>query len=92
MQSEVETTRVSSKGQIVIPQSIRERVGFAEGDLLAVYGEEGAVVLRRIETPKLQALRASLQLAQSYAEREGLTRRELAAAIRAYRKSIQKPK
>ena len=42
-------TKVSDKGQVVIPKEIRDRLKFTEGSKLIVVGTEDAVVLQRIE-------------------------------------------
>jgi AbrB family looped-hinge helix DNA binding protein len=39
-------TRLSSKGQVIIPKAVRERHGWTPGMELEVQDQEGAVVLR----------------------------------------------
>jgi len=41
-------SKVSSKGQIVIPKTIREKMGIVEGDRVLVYATGGIIVLRRV--------------------------------------------
>ena len=38
--------RLHKKGQMTLPQDVRQELGLEEGDLLAVEVEEGVVVLR----------------------------------------------
>jgi len=45
----IDMTKVSDKGQVVIPKEIRDRLGFKEGSKLLVIATEDAVVLQRIE-------------------------------------------
>ncbi|TLX99191.1 MAG: AbrB/MazE/SpoVT family DNA-binding domain-containing protein [Thaumarchaeota archaeon] len=45
----IDVTRVSDKGQVVIPKEIRDKLGFKEGTRLIVVATEDAVVLQRIE-------------------------------------------
>jgi AbrB family looped-hinge helix DNA binding protein len=45
-------TRVSSKGQIVIPKDIRDNLDIKEGDLLAAVSEENFIILKKID-PKI---------------------------------------
>ena len=52
----VDTVRMSSKGQIVIPQHIRDVLGVEEGSVFAVMGEDDTVVLRKIKTPSKKEL------------------------------------
>jgi AbrB family looped-hinge helix DNA binding protein len=42
----MDTTRLSSKGQIVLPKSVRERHGWKEGTELVVESAADGVVLR----------------------------------------------
>ncbi len=44
-------TVVSAKGQVVIPQSVREKLGIKPKTRLVVYGYEGAVILKKMEIP-----------------------------------------
>jgi AbrB family looped-hinge helix DNA binding protein len=46
----IEMTKVSDKGQVVIPKEIRDKLKFTEGSKLLVIATEDAVVLQRIET------------------------------------------
>ncbi len=48
MASSVEMTKISSKGQVVIPKSIRDRLGLREGDRIAVEENQGRVILHKI--------------------------------------------
>jgi AbrB family looped-hinge helix DNA binding protein len=46
--SEAATTRMSSKGQVVIPERIRAKLGLEPGVELVVIGEGDTIVLKRI--------------------------------------------
>ncbi len=52
----VETVRMSSKGQIVIPQDIREEVHVDEGTIFAIIGTKDTIILKRILTPSKENL------------------------------------
>ncbi len=50
-----ELTRVSSRGQVVIPQDIREQMHIKEGNVFAVTSPYAdMIVLKRIESPMLK--------------------------------------
>ena len=51
----VKVTSVSSKGQIVIPSDIREKLGIISGANLLVLTDGANVLLKPIRTPKLQS-------------------------------------
>jgi AbrB family looped-hinge helix DNA binding protein len=46
-----DVTVVSSKGQVVIPQSLRQRLGIKPRSKLLVYGYQDAVIMKKIEIP-----------------------------------------
>ena len=46
-----DTTVVSGKGQVVIPQTIREKLGIGPKTKLLVYGYRGAVIMKKLEIP-----------------------------------------
>lgn len=43
----MQTTRLSSKGQIIIPKDVREEMGWRKGDELVVERRDDGVLLRR---------------------------------------------
>lgn len=49
--SDVSITKMSSRGQIVIPQDLREELHLKEGESFAITGNEAAIVLKRITLP-----------------------------------------
>lgn len=58
----LETTRMSSRGQIVIPQDVREEVHAEEGTIFAVVGSKDTIVLKKISTPSKEELIKELSL------------------------------
>lgn len=57
----VETVKMSSKGQVVIPQRIREEVNAGEGSIFVVLSSKDAIVLKKIEMPSKEALLKELE-------------------------------
>jgi len=49
--NQIEIAKVSSKGQLVIPQDIRERMHIKEGSMFAVASMDNTLVLKKIESP-----------------------------------------
>jgi len=41
-------TKVSSRGQVVIPRQIRERLGLTDGSQLLVFGEGDTIILKKV--------------------------------------------
>ena len=57
----VETVRMSSKGQIVVPQDIREEIHVVEGTIFAVVGSKDTIILKKIATPSKEELLNDLE-------------------------------
>ncbi|MCK5796990.1 MAG: AbrB/MazE/SpoVT family DNA-binding domain-containing protein [Deltaproteobacteria bacterium] len=57
MSTRVATTKLSSKGQVVIPEEVRNRLGLEAGDQFVVVGEGDVVVLKSIEKPAMSRFR-----------------------------------
>ena len=51
----VKITKISSKGQIVIPWEIREKMKLEEGNLLLISDLGNSICLKKIEIPKLKS-------------------------------------
>lgn len=84
--SNVEITRVSSKGQVVIPKGIREAIGIEEGDRLLVYMKGDRVVMRRIHEEE-SLLSVVARPVRAKIERMGVTRADVDRAIEKARKA-----
>ena len=82
---DVTTTKLSSKGQIVIPEAIRRRLSLEPGAEFVVLGEEDTIVLKRIRTPAMRDFDTIVARARHAARRAGLRRSDVAAAIEAVR-------
>ena len=61
------TTKLSSKGQVVIPEGIRERLGLEAGVQFVVVGEGDVVVLKVLKAPRMADFKARLDKAQHLA-------------------------
>ncbi len=46
----IDITKVTDKGQVVIPKDVRDRMGYKEGTRLIVMASGDAVVLQKVET------------------------------------------
>ena len=79
------TTKLSSKGQVVIPEAIRERLGLEAGVQFVVVAEGDVVVLKVLNAPKMSDFKALLDQAQNSADAAGLTPEDVEAAIREVR-------
>jgi len=57
----MEITKISSKGQIVIPQKIREQLGIDEGSVMAVDTTNKMIILKKIDMDLVSQFKASLE-------------------------------
>ncbi len=51
--SKVATTKMSSKGQVVIPEEIRDRLGLKAGIQFVVIGDRDVVILKALSAPSM---------------------------------------
>ena len=75
------TTRMSSKGQIVIPETIRKRLNLKEGAQFVVVGEGDVVILKTISTPSMDTFDSLIQEARQQAKLAGLERLDITKAV-----------
>jgi len=81
--SKIATTRLSTRGQVVIPEEVRQELNLVPGARFVVVGDGDTVVLRIIRTPDLESLGELLAEARSQARRAHLTKRAVTDALRA---------
>lgn len=81
------TTKMSSKGQVVIPEDIREQLHLKEGDQFVVIGQGDAVILKTITPPSMEEFKDLLKAARDSAKKAKLTQADLSNAIKKVRKS-----
>jgi AbrB family looped-hinge helix DNA binding protein len=77
----VATTRLSSKGQVVIPEEVRRRLNLKAGDRFLVTGEEDVVILKTLSPPRLQDFDRIIAEARRQARAAGLTQADITAAV-----------
>jgi AbrB family looped-hinge helix DNA binding protein len=75
------TTKMSSKGQVVIPEDIRRRLNLKAGSQFMVLGEDDVVILKAIVPPAMQEFDALIAQARKQAKEAGLRQSDITAAI-----------
>lgn len=75
------TTRMSSKGQIVIPETIRRQLNLQAGAQFIVVGGDDVVILKAITMPDMDAFDDLIQQARQQAKATGLKRSDVTKAI-----------
>ena len=75
------TTKMSSKGQVVIPEDIRKRLNLKAGSQFVVMGEDGVVILKAIEAPSMKDFDALISQARKLARQAGLKQSDIGKVI-----------
>ena len=76
--------RMSSKGQIVVPKRLREKMGLQEGDYIVIQErKDGSFTIRKQAEDWLDSITKGLR---EEAKAIGFTRKDLADAIREVRR------
>lgn len=75
------TTRMSSKGQVVIPEEIRKRLGLKPGSQFVVVGDKDTVILKTISPPSMEDFNRLVREARKQARLAGMRRSDISAAI-----------
>ena len=76
-------TKVTRKGQVTIPEEIREAYGISEGDFMLVGGAKGLVMLKKLALPGWKEL---FQRGEKFAERRHVTREQILQAVKETRR------
>ena len=81
----VSTTKMSSKGQIVIPEIIRKRLNLKPGSQFVVVGDKDVVILKNISPPALNEFDDLIAEARREGKKVGLKKSDILDAVRTAR-------
>jgi AbrB family looped-hinge helix DNA binding protein len=84
--SAVEITSLSSKGQVVIPNAIRNDLKVSVGDKFAVISDGRNILLKPIDRPQVAEFDALIERSRKYARRVGLKKSDITNAIKKVRR------
>jgi AbrB family looped-hinge helix DNA binding protein len=85
--SSAATTTLSSKGQVVIPEEIRIRLGLKAGAQFVVLGDRDVVIFKVLEPPARDDFAVLVGRARQVAKKTGLTRADVKKAVAKVRRS-----
>lgn len=77
------TTRMSSRGQVVIPEEIRTRLGLAAGTEFVVVADRDVVILKALAAPSMEEFDQLVLEARRHARAAGLKRGDVTRAVAA---------
>jgi len=86
--SEPEITTISEKGQVIIPQKLRDMLGLTPETKLLVYGYGDTIIMKRLELPDVERELETLwdEIDKKSADKRKLTEDEILEEIQNYRK------
>ena len=77
----VSTTKMSSTGQVVIPENIRKQLNLKAGAQFVVVGEKDVVILKNIAPPPLNEFGALIAEARKKGKQAGIKKSDIGDAI-----------
>jgi AbrB family looped-hinge helix DNA binding protein len=77
----IATTKMSSRGQVVIPGTLRERLRLSAGTQFVVTGDGDVVVLKKLSPPNMAEFDALVARAGKEAKAVKLEKADVASAI-----------
>lgn len=83
--SKLATTKMSSKGQVVIPEDIRNEMGLRAGAQFIVVGGGDVVILKEITPPSMADFDELVAEARRQARKAGMKRSDTRTAIKTVR-------
>lgn len=81
------TTTLSSKGQVVIPEEIRERLGLKAGAQFVVVADRDVVIFKVLDPPALNEFAPLVARARQAARRSDMRQVDIARAIAKVRRA-----
>ncbi len=85
--SETATTTLSSKGQVVIPEEIRSRLGLKPGIQFIVIADRDVVIFKVLEPPALSEFDNLVKRARNEAKKAGLKSTDIDKAVSKVRRA-----
>jgi AbrB family looped-hinge helix DNA binding protein len=77
----VATTKMSSKGQVVIPETIRKQLNLKPGSQFVVIGDKDIVILKNISPPTLDKFDGLIAEARRKGKQVGLKKSDIQDAV-----------
>ena len=75
------TTKMSSKGQVVIPENIRKQLNLKTGSKFIVVGDKDVIILENIAPPSLDEFSSLIAVARKKGKQAGIQKNDINDAI-----------
>jgi len=79
------TTKMTSKGQVVIPEGIRKQLRLKAGSRFMVIGDKDVVILKEIVAPSMREFDTLIAEARRSAKRAGVKKSDVGRVVREVR-------
>jgi AbrB family looped-hinge helix DNA binding protein len=79
--TDISTTKMSSKGQVVIPENIRKRLNLKPGAQFVVVGDNDVVILKNISPPSIDEFDDLIADARMKAKKAGIKPSDIRNAV-----------
>ena len=81
----VEITSISSRGQVVIPQGVRDKLNLHEGEKFVVIGEDDTIILKKLEMPSFKGVDKLLEKTREFVKNKNIKPNEIDEAVKRVR-------
>ncbi len=85
MSETVATTKMSSRGQVVIPEKIRDQLGLKTGSQFVVIGQGDVLMLKLISPPSIDNYNELKRRLRRQVREAGLSRSDIDSAVKKVR-------
>ena len=82
---QIEITSLSSRGQIVIPQGLRDKLNLHEGEKFVVIGEADTIILKKFEVPSFKGFENLLKKTRKFAREKPIKLEDIESTIKRVR-------
>ena len=82
----IEVTSISSRGQVVIPQNLRDKLKIRKGEKFVVIGEDNTIILKKLEMPSFKGFDKLLAKTREFAKKNELKETDVEQAVKNARK------
>ncbi len=81
----IDYTRMSSKGQVVVPKIIRENLNLKAGELFMIFADKDTLILKKVKRPAETDLEKMFAKSQKLAQEKGLKKEDVENTIKRVR-------
>lgn len=82
-----DVTALSSRGQVVLPKTIRDELSLMPGSRLMVFSDGDNILLKPIKQPDISEFHSLMNDAKEWAENVGMTEENIDEAIKSVRRT-----